>query len=296
METKNKIKVRVAATSANLGAGFDCAGIALEMYNYFQFERLDSGLIIEGCDKEYATSDNLAYIAYKAVCDRIGKDSSVKITFLEAEVPVSRGLGSSATLICAGAYAANKLHSEALEWSEVFEICNSIEGHPDNIAPALFGSLCVSLVEKHKPYAVRFPVSEKLHFTVFIPDFEVKTSDARAVLPASIKREDAIYNMSRAALLAHAFGVGDLELIKIVTEDKLHQKYRKQLFKNIEDIKNTAYECGASAFTVSGAGSTCLAISGVPIEDKVNAIIKNMPNGWVAKELKISENGTTEVL
>ncbi|MBR2444726.1 MAG: homoserine kinase [Clostridia bacterium] len=291
-----KIKVQVPATSANLGSGFDCAGLAYDLYNVFEFEPIDEGLIIDGCDEKYANKDNPAYAAYSAVCKKIGAPVSVKITILETNVPVSRGLGSSATLICAGAYAANRLYGQPLSWDEVFEICTEIEGHPDNVAPALFGSFCTSLITNGKPRTVRFEVSPKIHFTVLIPNFEVKTRDARSVLPHEIERDDAIYNMSRIALLPYAFEKGDFDLLKVVTRDRLHQKYRKKLFKNIDDIKKQAYECGAISFMISGAGSTCLCLSERSIEKELNEKISALPNGWVAKELRISVNGTREVL
>ncbi len=292
----DKIKVRVPATSANLGSGFDCCGIALELYNVFEYEKISSGVQIIGCESEYANENNLAYIAYKAVCEKIGANPSVKITIIDTGVPVSRGLGSSATLICSGAYAANKLHGSPLSKEEVFELCTELEGHPDNVAPALFGAFCTSVTDMHNnPYTVRTHVSKRIHFTVLIPEFEVQTHDARAVLPPMVKREDAVYNMSRVALLASAFKSGNPELLRIVTKDRLHQSYRKPLFKNIEDIENAAYECGAISFMISGAGSTCLCLSTKSIENKLNEKIKNMPNGWVAKELKISKYGTKEV-
>ena len=291
-----KIKVSVPATSANLGSGFDCCGIALDLYNTFEFEKLKSGLIIVGCDGEFANESNLAYIAYKAVCDRIGADPSVKITIIDTGVPVSRGLGSSATLICAGAYAANKLHGMKLSKNEIFEICTEIEGHPDNVAPALFGSFCVSVTDmRGNPYTVRTQVSKKIYFTALIPDFEVQTHDARAVLPNMVKREDAVYNMSRVALLASAFKSGDSELLSIVTKDRLHQQYRRPLFRNIDDVEKEAYDCGAISFMISGAGSTCLCLSRESIAEKLNERLEKLPNGWIAKELKISKNGTKEV-
>ena len=293
----NKIKVRVPATSANLGSGFDCCGIALELFNTFEYEVLESGLEFVGCDKEFANEDNLAYVAYKKVCDKIGVNPSVKISILETGVPVSRGLGSSATLICSGAYAANKLHGETLSLNEIFEICTEIEGHPDNVAPALFGSFCTSVMDMHNnPYTVCTPVSKRIKFTALIPNFEVQTQDARKVLPDMISREDAIYNMSRVALLASAFKSGNAELLRIATKDRIHEQYRKPLFKNIEDVEKCAYECGAISFTISGAGSTCLCISEKSIEKKLNSKIKDLPNGWVAKELKISVFGTEEVM
>ncbi len=293
--TKSKVRVKVPATSANLGSGFDCAGIAYDLYNVFEFEKIDKGLEYIGCEKRFANEDNLVYIAFKAVCDKIGVDSSVRITIVETNIPFARGLGSSATLICAGAYGANKMYGDALSLEDVFEICTKIEGHPDNVAPALFGSLCASVVEDGKPKTIKFSVSDKIHFTILVPEFEVSTTRARDALPDIIDRDDAVYNMSRVALLPYAFERADFELLKIVTEDKLHQKYRKKLFKNIDDIEKACLESGAVSFTVSGAGSTCLAISSEPVEDKINEKIKDMPNGWIAKELKISVNGTREV-
>lgn len=292
----DKIRVKVPATSANLGSGFDCCGIALELYNVFEYEKLESGVELVGCPKEFANEENLAYVAYKAVCDRIGAPSNVKITIIDTGVPVSRGLGSSATLICSGAYAANKLHGMKLSKNEVFEICTELEGHPDNVAPALFGSFCVSVTDmRGNPYTVRTHVSKRLHFTALIPDFEVQTHHAREVLPDMVKREDAVYNMSRVALLASAFKSGDSELLSIVTKDRLHQQYRRPLFRNIDEIEKCAKECGAFSFMISGAGSTCLCLSTKPIAEKLNQKICTLPNGWVAKELKISKNGTKEV-
>ena len=292
----NKIKVRVPATSANLGSGFDCVGVAYELYNVFEFEKTDTGLEILGCEPQYATPENLAYVAYKRVCEKIGVTPSVRIKILEINVPNSRGLGSSATFICAGAYAAYKLHENTLSHEDVLEICTEIEGHPDNVAPALYGSLCAAVMEKDFTKAVKFSVSEKIHFTVLVPDFQVKTEEARCQLPTLVDRGDAIYNMSRVCLLPYAFENGDFDLLRIVTKDRIHQKYRKKLFKNIDQIKAAAYECGAKSFVISGAGSTCLCMSEKSIEGELNEIIKNMPNGWVARDLKISKDGTSEVL
>lgn len=294
MDSK-RIRVRVPATSANLGSGFDCAGIAFDLYNVFEFELIDTGLEILGCEPEFANEDNLAYVAYKRVCDEIGVSPSVRITIVESDIPFSRGLGSSATLICAGAYSANKLHNSPLSELEVFEICTEIEGHPDNVAPALFGSLCVSFVDGRKPYVGRFPISEKIHFTAIIPSFKVATVSARSVLPQKIDRGDAVYNMSRVALLPRAFESGDFDLLSAVTKDRLHEDYRKKLFKNVSEIEKIAYELGAVSFNISGAGSTCLVISSIPLEKELNARLKDKENSWMAREMRICKDGVKEV-
>lgn len=290
-----KIKIRVPATSANLGSGFDCVGIAFKLYNVFEFEKIQNGLVFEGCAQKYANENNLAYRAYCAVCEKIGEDSSVKISFCDTDVPVSRGLGSSATLICAGAYAANALFGKRLNDNEILKICTEMEGHPDNVAPALFGSLCASVVESGVPRSVKFNVSEKLFFTALIPDFEVSTREARAALPKEIQRSDAIYNMSRVALLPHALSSGDAELIKVVTKDKIHEQYRKKLFKNVSEIEKICYECGALTFNISGAGSTCLCISLEDISEELSKKLVGVENGWKAINLEVSENGVEGV-
>jgi len=134
-----------------------------------------------------------------------------------------------------------------------------------------------------------------LHFTIIVPDFEIKTKDARMVLPKTVSREDAVFNMSRIALLPHAFKHGDFSLIKLVTEDRLHEQYRKKLFKNIDEVEKISYEAGAVSFVVSGAGSSCLCISKEPIDEKLNKELANIENRWYAFTLKADNYGAREV-
>ena len=295
MIKRNKAVVRVPATSANLGSGFDCTGIAFRKYDVFSFEKTENTVEFENFESKYSNKDNLAYIAYKKVCDVVGCDAYVKIKSIKTDIPITRGLGSSAALIVAGAYAANILTGQKLSVQEIFEICNAIEGHPDNIAPALFGGLCTSIVANGKPKAQKYTVSDALCFTAIIPDFAVDTKAARAVLPQNISREDAIFNMQRVALLPHAFEKGSIELIKLVTEDRLHENYRKPLFKNINQIEKAAYECGAISFTVSGAGPTCLALSQTQISKELNNKISNLENNWVALSVSVDNEGAKEI-
>ena len=292
---KNKVVVRVPATSANLGSGFDCTGIAFKKYNVFSFELIDNGVEFEGFPDAYANEDNLAYVAYKSVMDKVGVGASVKIKSIRNDIPISRGLGSSAALIVAGAYAANLLSGSQLSIDDVFKICNDIEGHPDNIAPAIFGGLCTSIVNDGMPIAQKYNVSDSIYFTALIPDFKVSTSDARAVLPENISREDAIFNMQRVALLPYAFEHGRLDLISLVTEDRLHESYRKTLFKNIDEVEKAAYDCGALSFAVSGAGPACLTFSKLPIHLELSEKIKNKDNGWQALAINVDNEGVKEI-
>ncbi|MBO5879392.1 MAG: threonine synthase [Clostridia bacterium] len=292
---KNKVTVRVPATSANLGSGFDCTGIAFAKYDVLDFEKLDCGLEFEGFGKEFSNESNLAYVAYKLTCEKIGVPSTVKITLKKTDIPIARGLGSSAALIVAGAYAANALNGSKLSVQEIFEICNCIEGHPDNIAPALFGGLCTSIVKDGKPIVQKYTVSDKISFTALVPSFAVNTKDARAVLPDTVKREDAIFNMQRVALLPYAFEHGRLDLISLVTDDRLHESYRMSLYRNADEVKTQAEKLGAIAFTVSGAGPTCLAYSKKPIFKELNKAISNLKTDWVAYGLTVDNEGAKEI-
>ena len=292
---KNKVTIRVPATSANLGSGFDCTGIAFDKYDVFAFEKLKSGVEFAGFKEEFSNETNLAYIAYKLTCEKINASPFVKITSVKTDIPIARGLGSSAALIVAGAYAANAINGNVLSVQEIFEICNSIEGHPDNIAPALFGGLCTSIVKNGIPTVQKYKVSDKISFTALVPSFAVSTKDARSVLPEMIKREDAIFNMQRVALLPYAFEHGRLDLIPLVTDDRLHESYRMPLYRNIDKIKESASKLGAIAFTVSGAGPTCLAYSKLPIAKELNKAISDLENDWVAYGLTVDNEGAKEI-
>ncbi len=290
-----KITVKVPATSANLGSGFDAVGMALKLYNIIEFERAEE-LVITGCPKEYQNSDNLAYVGYSAVAERLSQPFGVKISFLSCDIPPSRGLGSSSSLLVAGAYAANRLFGEGLSEEELSSLVTELEGHPDNVIPAFFGGLCASLISQEGSVMLsKFPVSDKLFFTLMIPSFEGKTSDARAVLPSEVKRADAVFNISRAALLPTAFEKGDFELIKFVTEDAIHQKYRKAIYHNFDEAEGLARECGAVSVTVSGAGPTALVISSEDISERLAEKLLPLESSWRVLSVKPDISGVREI-
>ena len=289
-----KLTVRTPATSANLGSAFDVAGIAFKLYNVISFDKSDE-LKISGCEEIYANDKNLAYLAYKSVLAELGEKGEVEISFEKIGVPVTRGLGSSAALLAAGAYAANKLYGEKLSDGDLLRVCTKLEGHPDNVAPALFGGLCVSLCFDEKAYCFKSEVSDKLKFTALIPEFKVDTKSARKVLPKNVPFKDAVFNSARCALISEAFKSGDFDLIAETTKDKLHQDYRKKLFKNADEIEKIACETGAKAFFVSGAGPTLLAMSEKEIARDLNERIKDKENGWKAIALEADNVGTTAI-
>ena len=181
-----RVTIRVPATTANLGPGFDAFGCALSLYTDVTFEETDSGLEISGCDEAYTGPDNLAYTAYCAVLGTLSEEvRGVKI-HIDAHIPICRGLGSSAALLVAGAMGANVLRGNKLSTQGLLNITNAMEGHPDNLAPAFLGGLTASMVDGGLPVSVSFPLHAGWEFLVLIPDFTLSTPLARSVLPNKI--------------------------------------------------------------------------------------------------------------
>lgn len=253
------ICIKVPATSANLGAGFDTLGLALNIYNTFYVEKSEE-LIMENVPAKFSNRKNLFILSYDKTLASKNIKANVYVKF-ETAIPISRGLGSSSSLIVAGVLAANNLHNLNLSLEEMFEICNSIEGHPDNVAPSLFGGFTSSMLNLGKPFTKKIEVDSKLKFTVMIPNFEVKTSEARAVLPAKINIEDAVFSLSRAISFCFAMQDGNEDVLKISFEDKIHEPYRKNLIPDYDILKKEVIKKGGLCFMISGSGSTCLAIS-----------------------------------
>ena len=286
-----KITIRVPATSANMGPGFDSLGVALSMYNSFTFELTEGGLTYDGCPEEFCNEENLAYVAFCLISGRAGKTFKGLHISMTTHVPVARGLGSSSTLIVAGAVAANEMLGCGFTRRELLQLCIPLEGHADNLAPALLGGFTASTAEHDMIYTVQYEISDKLHFFALIPDFETKTSDARAVLPKVIARSDAIYNLSRVAVLIRAFEQGDVNLLAIALHDRLHEPYRRSLIKGFGTVKEAVFRAGSPIFFLSGSGSTCMCISDKDIAADIEREIKNIPNNWKVYPLTVDRNG-----
>lgn len=278
--------IRVPASSANLGPGFDSFGIAWQLYNEIDFQLSEETQIL-GCAERFCNEQNLSCVAYRRVLERCGiPNEGVTIRFGRTAIPVSRGLGSSAALIAAGVMAANELHDLGLSRDELFLLATEVEGHPDNVAPALYGGLSVSAMNGGRALTRRFPISDKLTFTALIPPFELSTALARSVLPETVSREDAIFNISRAALLLRALGDGDGELLSFAMRDRIHQPYRAKLIDGFTHARIEAQECGASAICISGAGSTLLCVATRPdFPDRMETALAMTLPGWEMKVL-----------
>jgi len=256
------IEVRVPATSANVGPGFDCMGIALCLYAVFRFEESDSGLSISGCPKQWQNEDNLVYQACLRVFKKCNKEiKGLKITIDAGDIPEARGLGSSAVCIVAGVMGANALLHNPLSKRELLNIATEMEGHPDNVAPALYGGLSISFCEEQAVYTVTHQVDKGLLFCAMIPDYPVLTRDARRVLPKQVSFQDALYNIGRCAALAKGLSEGNREMIAHACDDRLHQPYRKALILHYDEVEQLCHQHHMLTCYISGSGSTMMAIS-----------------------------------
>ncbi len=257
-----KIKVSVPATSANIGSGFDALGLAVTLYNTVTFEDSDR-LDISASDgtRIPRNESNLVYRSAKGLFDKVGKKiPPLKITQTNP-IPMARGLGSSSACIIAGLLGANRMLGDILNTQELLTLATSIEGHPDNVAPALLGGLTSSVFEDGAVYSVKRNVDESLCFAAIVPDYKLLTEAARAALPKMVSHKDAVYNLSRAALVPAAFCEGMHGLLGIATEDRLHQPYRMPLMPGSKEVFDLAHACGAKAVYISGAGSTVMAVA-----------------------------------
>ncbi len=259
-----RVTVRVPATSANLGPGFDSIGIALELYNTVEIEAADEfgvRLSGEGVDVLSQGQDNLVYQGVLAVYEKLQKRVPPLVLACENWVPLARGLGSSSAALVAGLVAGNEFLGHALSSEALLQIATKMEGHPDNVTPALFGGLQVAVMNGGAVSHLRVPLAADLGIIVFVPDFPMLTSEARDILPRNVSRADAIYNISRASLLIAAMATGSLGHLKAATEDALHQPYRLKLFPAMDDIIRAAIDAGALGAALSGAGSSILAFA-----------------------------------
>jgi homoserine kinase len=290
------VTIRVPATTANMGPGFDAFGCALQLYTDVTFEETECGLEITGCDEEFTGPDNLAYVSYCAVLASLSEEiRGVKI-HIDAHIPICRGLGSSAALLVAGAMGANVLRGNRLSTQGLLNITNAMEGHPDNLAPAFFGGLTAAMVDNGLPVAVSFPLHPEWEILALVPDFTLPTVKARAVLPEQVSRADAIYNISHGAMVLKALELGDEKLLHNAMRDKLHQPYRKSLVADYEAIESLARTYGVG-FCLSGAGPTLLCITrNKAIREKLEAKLPTVTtHDWTIMPLHIDFEGARVV-
>ncbi len=251
--------IKVNATSANVCVGFDVLGLALDIKNEFSFEKSTKFEFV-GFESQYANpKNNMVYKAYAKVFEKLNKELiPVKIGF-KGDIPVSRGLGSSSSLIVAGLFAANEVLNKPLNVEDLYDLACEIEGHPDNVAPAIYGGLVASFKNDKKYKSIIYPVNNNLKFLVIVPPYKLSTHEAREALPKVLPYKDIVNNLSRIVNIPYAFNKGDVKLLKVLFNDKVHEPYRGKLIKDYSSIKNDLKKLDC-AFAISGSGSCMLVI------------------------------------
>lgn len=261
------VEVRAPATTANLGPGYDCLGMALDLWNRLRVSTLDAGaepsvsVVGEGEGELEGDRRNLTYRAMEFLYGEADAPMPPVELTCENAIPLSRGLGSSAAAISGGLVAANALLDNPFSANELLEMAATIEGHPDNVAAAVHGGLRLVVTEGSRLYTAPIRIPSDLQAVLFIPERRIATADARRVLPGEVSVADAVYNMSRAALLVAGMESNHPEYFSIATQDRLHQPYRQAIFPPMKVIFAAARDAGALGVFLSGSGSTILALA-----------------------------------
>lgn len=288
------VKIRVPGTTANLGPGFDTLGLALNIYNEFTFQEIPEGFVIDGFEKGYNSKDNLVYKSMMETFKEINYQPRGISIEANIDIPISRGLGSSASCILGGVMGANEIAGGPLSKEDIFQIGSRIEGHPDNIAPALFGGLTISLMEDDNIIYNKLEVHEGLKFLALIPDFTLSTKEAREVLPSNIKFADGVSNVARVSLLLSALGRGRFDLLKYALKDRLHEPYRGKLIPDFFHIIKATEDIGSLGTYLSGAGPTIMCIieeNKGDIVEKIDEYLDSLQSKWTLRELIIDLQG-----
>ena len=286
--------VRVPATSANVGVGFDCLGIALDLTATFLMtpaERLE----VDGCEERFRGEDNLVWQSYLEACRELGVEARPLHVTILSPIPLSGGLGSSSACVIAGVAGAMALAGDGFDRARALELACAIEGHPDNVAPALLGGLVSSFVDEGGlTTSTRMDVAAGLRFVAIAPPYEVRTADARRVLPETVSRETAVWQMGRCVAVVRALETGDAGLLAAACHDRLHEPYRARLIPDYDALRAAALEAGACAFMISGSGSTMLAVAdGDEAAARVAAALGETCPGYWLRALPANTLGTT---
>ena len=265
MRNNRQVRVRIPATTANCGPGFDTLGIACTLYNEVVLElsgpvgQVEINVSGDGADTLPTNSRNLVLRAVRTVLDKVGETKSgIRLSLLNA-IPLSRGLGSSSAAIVGGLVAANAMVGNRFNQAEILDMATEMEGHPDNVAPALYGGFTISVMAGEKVTCLRLPLPQELKLVVCIPEFRLSTHKARQAIPAMVPHKDAVYNVSRTALLVGSLTSGKLEHLGEALNDKLHQPYRAPLIPGMPEVFAAGLAAGALGVAMSGAGPSLMA-------------------------------------
>jgi homoserine kinase len=276
------VTIRVPATTANLGAGFDCMGAALSLYNQFKFSAADQlSITATGAeaDRVDTSSSNLAYQAFAKLFEHLQQPiPPVKIE-LGLGVPLARGLGSSATAIVGGLMGANALAGKPCDAATVMQLAIEMEGHPDNVVPAMIGGCRLAASRGNAWEICDIDWHPDVIPVIAIPNFELSTAEARRVLPTSYSRADAVFNIAHLGMMLRGLETGNAAWLQTGLADRIHQPYRQALIQGYEEVEQAAIEAGAHGLVISGAGPTLLALA---TPDRAAAVVTAMTNAWTA--------------
>lgn len=275
----NTVKIRVPGTTANCGPGFDTVGIACTIYNDLELTLSDeSGISLnvtgEGAGFIPSDESNVVVKAIKMILNKTGyKANGIKLSMIN-NIPLARGLGSSAAAIVGGLVGANELTGGHFTKDDILNMATAIEGHPDNVAPAIFGGITVSIMDSGNANYLRFLPPKDFSMVAVIPEFNLSTRAARKVLPDTVPYADAVFNVSRASLLIGALCTGELKLLSHALQDRLHQPYREKLIPGMAQVLSAARQTGALGATLSGAGPCLLAFATNDTDEIGKAMVK----------------------
>ena len=294
-----KVSVKVPASSANIGPGFDCLGMALPIYNTITIEETvmpGTGIEINMMSEEETIDEmviddiprdenNLVYKAVEMLYNSIGQEPSELKINIQTGIPITRGLGSSSSIVVGGLLAANKLLGNPADETALLAIATEVEGHPDNVAPAILGGVVLATQEDDGLVSYcKLDWPEEWDITVCIPDFQLSTEIARSILPKEVPLQDAIFNSKHLAMLIQAINTKDSKLMKVALKDRLHQPYREKLVPGMREIMDAfKHEDDVLGVVLSGAGPSILVISYKYDLDKIKSMVKDI---WEAQNIK----------
>lgn len=287
------VTIRVPTTTANLGVGFDVLGLALDLEAAFAFEPSER-LLVTGCDGRLAGEDNLVWTSYLRACEHLGVRSQPLHIHEDTPLPAAGGLGSSSACVVAGIAAAQALAGRALDRAFTCNLATAIEGHPDNVAPAVMGGLVSSYVEEGQTVTTRWVVAPNLRFVCMAPPYRVLTADARKALPSMVPMSAVSWQVGRCLAMVSALASGRPDEVAACCHDRIHEPYRAPLIPDFERLRACALDAGAATFLISGSGATMLAIcDGDRVAREVEGAVGRLsPDFWL-RTMRASEHGVT---
>lgn len=288
------IKIMLPATTANFGPGFDLIGAALTLYNTFIFQPQDQGFELRGVPEIYNNENNLIFKSFNHTLQLLKKSCSGLLIDVKSTIPIAKGLGSSATCILAGVLAANAFAESPLDKSKVLKIAAAIEGHPDNLAPCLYGGIKIVFDQKGDFVIKDLPFSKEYFFVALIPDYMLSTKEARAVLPSQFPLDDVKTNIKNISFLIYSLMTADYQLLDFFTKDRVHTPYRQNLIKDYDLIIEKAKKQGALTSFISGAGPTIMSLipqNNLTFVSEMREELNKLAQGYQILKLSLDQGG-----